>query len=50
MSMIFLRLKMTTSHAALFVAAPGGGGGGGDGTQWDFSFANNSGHLLTCGF
>ncbi len=48
MSMIFLRLKSTVSHAALFVAAPVVGGG--DGTQWDFSFAENSGHLLTCGF
>jgi hypothetical protein len=47
MSMIYLRLMRTTSHAALFVAAPGGGG---DGTQWDFSFSANSGHLLTCGF
>jgi hypothetical protein len=48
MSMIYLRVMNTVSHAALFVAAPGGGGGG-DGTQWDFSFAENSGHLLTCG-
>lgn len=22
---------------------------GGDGTQWDFQYSENSGHLLTCG-
>jgi hypothetical protein len=49
MSMIYLRLMRTTSHAAIFVTAPAPPGGG-DGTQWDFSFSENSGHLLTCGF
>ena len=47
MSVIYLRVMNTVSHAALFVAAPGGGGG--DGSTWDFSELENSGHFLTCG-